>query len=79
MSQNFQSCMLKAERWMERAAEVFRAEYPEGARIEYTRGEGSVTATVVCHSQQFYLNVPRVQVRGDSGRLYWISADRVVA
>lgn len=79
MSQNFQSCKLKAERWLERGAEVFRADYPPGSRIEYTRGDGSVMATVIEHAQHFGLNTPRVRVRGDSGREYWIGAERVIA
>lgn len=79
MSQKYQSCALKARNWMERAAQAFRAEYPPGSRIEYERGTGSVMATVVQHATHFGLNEPRVQVRGDSGREYWISAARVIA
>lgn len=77
MSQKFQACIAKAEKWVERAAAAIAAEYPRGTRIEYVHGLTTVAAIVLQHGNTFALNEPRVQVVGDSGRIYWIYANRI--
>lgn len=56
---------------------AMKSDLPVGCAVEYTHGKHTIHATVIGHTDSTYMTDPRIHLRGQSGKEYWLDLSRV--